>query len=216
MNDPNYHPMISRLREILMVDLPSDAIVAGGCLRDCILGGTPKDVDVFVGPGMDVPAWVEAHGGNCWAVAGAVTEYDAGLQARVAQVFDTNLRVGDDGLTTDLDGPAIQFVQMKRTTSIEEHFARFDFDFCKLALLQDGSFKADPTASLALSQKVARWTLEEGDVRRAGSMDRVIRWLQRPMFRSWRFVMGNNVFGYHPSRNFALLKGAAETLERGQ
>lgn len=216
MNDPNYHPMISRLREILMVDLPSDAIVAGGCLRDCILGGTPKDVDVFVGPGMDVPAWVEAYGGNCWAVAGAVTEYDAGLQARVAQVFDTNLRVGDDGLTTDLDGPAIQFVQMKRTTSIEEHFARFDFDFCKLALLQDGSFKADPTASLALSQKVARWTLEEGDVRRAGSMDRVIRWLQRPMFRSWRFVMGNNVFGYHPSRNFALLKGAAETLERGQ
>lgn len=216
MNDPNYHPMISRLRESLMVDLPSDAIVAGGCLRDCILGGTPKDVDVFVGPGMDVLAWVEAHGGNGWAMGGVVTEYDSGLQASVAQVFNTNLRVGDDGLTTDLDGPELQFVQMKRPTSVEEQFARFDFDFCKLALLQDGSFKADPTASLALRQKVARWTLEEGDVRMAGSMDRVIRWLQRPMFRSWRFVMGDNVFGYHPSKSFALLKGASETLEGGQ
>ena len=216
MNDPNYHPMISRLREILMVDLPSDAIVAGGCLRDCILGGIPKDVDVFVGPGMNVPAWAQAHGGNCWAVCGAATEYDMGLQASVAQVFDTNLRVGDDGLTTDRDGPEIQFIQMKRPTSVEEQFARFDFDFCKLALLQDGSFKADPTAYPALRQKVARWTLEEGDVRRTGSVDRVIRWLQRPMFRSWRFVMGNKVFVYHPSKNFALLKGAAEPPERAQ
>ena len=129
MNDPNYHPMISRLREILMVDLPSDAVVAGGCLRDCILGGIPKDVDVFVGPGLDVRAWVEAHGGNCRAVGGAATEYDAGLQASVAQVFDTNLRVGADGLAADLDGPEIQFIQMKRPTSVEEQFARFDFDF---------------------------------------------------------------------------------------
>lgn len=202
MNEPHSHPLIAQMKTLL-AGLPEDAMIAGGCLRDCLLGARPKDIDLFVGPDFDVSAWAEKNGGWASKHLRDSAEYETGMPGSVARVIDPTLFLGDDGLEhykgiSTSDGIPLQIIQMAAKTSTEQQLARFDFDFCQFALAQDGTFVGTDAAYVALGSKKARWRLAVGDSRRRGSEDRVRRWLGRPEFRDWRFVFPGVTYVYSP------------------
>lgn len=121
--------------EIIQLDFP-DAVIAGGALRDLILGREPKDIDVFAEhrpftpsqhlyTAADIKDWAQNYLGPARCVINdAWAAYNDALDGVVCAVEI------DAALTRPLP---IQLITMNRPVTFENVVDRIDFGLCRVS-----------------------------------------------------------------------------------
>lgn len=124
--------------EIIQYGFP-DAVIAGGALRDLILGREPKDIDVFaehpstgfstgslVGANTaEIKEWAERYLGPARCVINSAwANYNEGMDGVVCAVEI------DTALTRPLP---IQLIMMNRPMTLQSAVERIDFGLCRVS-----------------------------------------------------------------------------------
>lgn len=142
------------------------AIVAGGCLRDAILGVPHRDIDIFVGPDFDPTKLPEAWAAFVLSPETFVQDYAEHFAPRLKAVWGL---ANCDG---ELLGPAAaQIIVMAEPIKLPELLADFDWGFCQIGghtlskLFCTDAFRAD------MNNNTATLTAKPGDPR----MERMLR-----------------------------------------
>ena len=173
------------LRNHVSVDHPG-AVIAGGCLRDLILGAPVKDIDFFV-PATDRPANMKWAG---WEKVREFTDtqgYILGFRDEVCRVteffvpYQPLLPVQIIELRWDLSQkPFIDFVM-----------ERMDFDFCRVAygprrpMLDRAKLEVSLEAQCAFETNVATLMICEDRIQAERSIKRAIRFQEK--YPGWMF-----------------------------
>jgi hypothetical protein len=124
-----------------------EAIVAGGFLRDTLLGIEPKDIDVFIG-------------NKTMTSEALVSALHEALGGYVKVEFDVTYSAMEVDRILAVDSPAypfpIQVIEMKPGLSPVEHARRHDFGICQVWI---GSHGLDATIAFTEDRKRKLCTL---------------------------------------------------------
>lgn len=114
-----------------------EAVLAGGALRDLILGGEVKDLDIFIGPDgtnlMEV--LMLRHGWRLITVTNAV--YVASMRREVVKVCGYRV--------PGLD-PEVQIIQLKKLDEPHDAISRMDFAACQVGMISTTHWVYTPAA----------------------------------------------------------------------
>ena len=124
----------------LIQSIAPSAVLAGGCLRDLILGGEVKDLDIFVDASSEI-GWEDIqhvltlrHG---WRVSMTVnTDYVQTMRSEVAKVV--GFRVPSFPLE-------VQIVGLRSLKSPEDAIDRMDFGACQIGIHGPAHFVFTPS-----------------------------------------------------------------------
>lgn len=167
----------------------SDALVAGGCLRDAHFGVQKKDIDIYVGPAFDAEK-VQSATASCFLDVheDRIREYSQFYGDRMTAVYSVRSDTAgfaDDFLCEADAAPTIQVIQMKEPVTLANVLGGFDFGFCQVA---------SRSGDLVWASKHFRWDAENNT---ATSL------LARNDLRLRHSVLrANRLKGRYPTRRF--------------
>lgn len=151
-----------QLWDEILADLPDGAVIAGGAVRDYLLGVDPKDIDVFIHANEFVhPAGFEGLGDEKSAEYDAMNEISIVVRGNIA------------GFQVDLVGV---------TFSPDEMVERFDFGIARC--WYDGEIHDTPEAAADRANKTVTLLLDDRIER---SRARFARFNER-MGGDWRLI----------------------------
>jgi len=140
----------------ILAQMPKDSVIAGGAIRDYLLGVEPKDIDVFCPiyfPAGNAPA-------EEWAL---VPQERSGLE----RINDRYERLQEYEKFTDvvcvsrgkIEGYTVDLVELEKMESGEALVQTFDFDITRL--WYDGKIHTTPEADAALASKTVTLLINE-------------------------------------------------------
>lgn len=146
--------IVGSLRDNVLTDVPVEPVVAGGFLRDHLVGVTPKDLDIFIKFSPDLDEFdrdyfkglifgrlkemdeineEEAEPPPFFEVEDLSKNYDN--NSAVVQILDGVLEFGTTLKFENYRPPSIQLIA--HTQEVDELLDRFDINLCKVAYVPD-------------------------------------------------------------------------------
>lgn len=180
--------MLSRYQPFLriLLELAPDLYVAGGAVKDCLLGTPVADVDIVFPPGRETVAALFAAKTGATRVAFREGEPERSTERVVARdgdeplVFDFTLRRGSS-MEEDLSGrdftvtamalPLGAFLEGDRSRLVDPLGGRADIGARRIRAVSDGSFRRDPLRLL----RAFRLAAELGFAIEAVTLERISR-----------------------------------------
>jgi hypothetical protein len=156
-----------------------DGIIAGGSVRDFLLGVEPRDTDLFVKASPETANAIALLGAQPVTPVNCGPASDQDDEGYIMRTDATYLYENGGG------GPPLNIVVLAEPPEAKALLAEFDFGVCMAGWSAKAGFVIRDEFFTDAAQKTFTWMSSR---RRQRSQERYAKFVQRPHFRDWRLV----------------------------